>query len=45
MVNMLCSYTMSGRNKNDDVPDAFSMLADYAQSLSGNAVQIIKRPF
>ena len=27
MVNFLCSYTMAGRNKNDDVPDGMAMLS------------------
>lgn len=45
MMNMLCSYTVSGRNKHDDVPDGMAMLADYAQSLSGGEVQVFQRPF
>lgn len=45
MIDMLCSYTMAGKNKHDDVPDGFAMLADYAQSFTGNVVEIIKRPF
>ena len=44
-VNMLCSYTMAGKNKNDDVPDAMAMLADYAQSLGGNQVTVFQRPW
>lgn len=45
MVSMLCSYTMSGKNKHDDVPDAFGMLADYIQSLTNTEVKVVKRPF
>jgi predicted phage terminase large subunit-like protein len=45
MLDMLCSYTMAGRNKHDDVPDAFAMLSDFAQSLSGSKAEIFKRPF
>jgi predicted phage terminase large subunit-like protein len=45
MIEMLCSYTMMGRNKHDDVPDGMAMLAEYAQSLSGQKVEIFKRPF
>ena len=45
MVDMLCSYTMAGKNKHDDVPDAFAMLADYAQSFTAVSVEVIKRPF
>lgn len=45
MLNQLCGYTMAGKNKHDDVPDGFSMLAEYVQSLEGNVVRAIKRPF
>lgn len=45
MMNMLCSYTMVGRNKNDDVPDGMAMFAMFAQTLSGGSVEVIKRPF
>ena len=44
-MQFLCSYTMAGRNKNDDIPDAFAQLSEFVQSLSGNVVEIIKRPF
>ena len=44
-MQFLCSYTMAGRNKNDDIPDAFAQLSEFIQSLSGNKVEIIKRPF
>ena len=44
-LNYLCSYSMGGRNKHDDVPDAFAQLSEFIQSLSGNIVEIIKRPF
>lgn len=45
MMNMLCSYTMAGKNKHDDVPDAMAMLADFAQSLVGGRVEVFQRPF
>ena len=45
MVDMLCSYTMAGKNKHDDVPDGMAMLAEYAQSLSGQKVEIFQRPW
>lgn len=45
MIDMLCSYTMAGRNKHDDVPDGMAMLAIYAQSLSGVKVEVFQRPF
>ena len=44
-MQFLCSYTMAGRNKHDDVPDAFAQLSEFVQSLSGNSVEIIKRPW
>lgn len=45
MLNMLTGYTMAGKNKNDDVPDAMAMLAEFIQSLEGNKVEVFKRPF
>lgn len=44
-IGMVCSYTMAGRNKNDDAPDALSMLADYVQTFAQSQVQVIQRPF
>jgi len=44
-LNFLCSYTMAGRNKFDDVPDSISMLADYAQTFISGQVQVFARPF
>ena len=45
MMDMLCSYTVAGKNKHDDVPDGMAMLSEYAQSLTGNKVQIFERVF
>lgn len=45
MMDMLCSYTMAGKNKHDDVPDGMAMLAEYAQSLNGRNVEVFKRPW
>lgn len=44
-VGMLCGYTMAGKNAHDDVPDAFSMLADFIQSFEQQIVKIIERPY
>lgn len=44
-LNFLCSYTMAGKNKNDDVPDAFAQLSEFIQSLEGNRIEVFKRPF
>lgn len=45
MINMLCSYTVVGKNKYDDVPDGMAMLAEFAQSLSTARVEIFNRPW
>ena len=44
-LGMLCSYTMAGRNAHDDVPDAFSMLSDFIQSIETQTVRLIQRPY
>jgi hypothetical protein len=36
---------MGGKNKHDDVPDAFSMLADFIQSYENGRVEVMRRPF
>lgn len=45
MMNMLCSYTVAGKNKHDDVPDGMAMLSEYAQSFIRNTVEIFQRFF
>ena len=42
-MNLLYSYSMSGKNKFDDVPDAMAMLSDFCQSFSAQKVDVIKR--
>ena len=44
-ISMLCAYTMAGKNKNDDVPDAMAMLAEYAQSMATSKVEVFQRPW
>ena len=44
-LNYLCTYTMAGKNKNDDIPDAFAQLSEFAQSLEGSKVEVFRRPF
>ena len=44
-VNMLCSYTMAGKNKHDDIPDGMAMLAEYAQSMGASRVEVFQRPW
>lgn len=41
----LCSWTMSGRNKKDDVPDAMAMLVDYVQTFTYGKAEVFLRPF
>lgn len=41
----LCGYTMAGKNKHDDVPDAMAQLALYVQSFVMNRVEVIERFF
>ena len=44
-ITMLCSYTMAGKNKNDDTADGMAMLAEYAQSLGAAKVEVFQRPW
>ena len=44
-MQFLCSYTMAGRNKNDDIPDAFAQLSEFIQSLTNGVVEVFKRPW
>ena len=45
MMDMLCTYTVAGKNKHDDVPDGMAMLSEYAQSFNTNKVVIFDRFF
>lgn len=44
-MNFLTSYSMVGKNKHDDVPDAFSMLANFVQGSRTTIAVVMKRPF
>lgn len=44
-IRQLCTYTVAGKNKHDDTPDAVSMLAEFVQNQHLNTVEIIKRVF
>jgi predicted phage terminase large subunit-like protein len=44
-MNMLCSYTMMGKNKHDDVPDGIAQYAEFVQSLEGTKVEVFNRPW
>ena len=41
----LCSYSLEGKNKHDDGPDAMAQLSQYIQGFMGNRIQIVKRQF
>lgn len=44
-VQMLTGYTMAGKNKHDDVPDAFAAFSDMVQSFETNRATVVRRPF
>ena len=44
-ITMLTNYTMGGKVKHDDVPDAFSMLSDFIRSRDYGHAIIMQRPF
>lgn len=44
-MNFLTSYSMVGKNKHDDVPDALSMLANFVQGSRTTIAMVLKRPF
>lgn len=45
MLSFLTGYTMAGKNKHDDVPDAMAMLALYVQGTAVSRVEIGNRPY
>jgi predicted phage terminase large subunit-like protein len=44
-MNQLCTYSMVGKVKNDDIADALALFVDFILSFSANKVTILKRPF
>lgn len=44
-MRQLTGYTMSGKNKNDDVPDAMADLENFAKTFSRSVVTVRKRVF
>ena len=44
-MGQLCSYSMMGKNKHDDVPDAIAMFVDWQMSDRTNIARILKRPY
>ena len=45
MLTQLTSYSMMGKNKHDDVPDALALFVDWQMSDRANIATIMKRPF
>lgn len=45
MHQFLTGYTMSGKNKHDDVPDGLACFAIYAQELTSGTINVWKRNF
>ena len=45
MMQQLTSYSMMGKNKHDDVPDALALFVDWQMSDRANIATIMKRPF
>lgn len=45
MLAKMCSYTLIGKNKHDDVPDGMAQLVEFILSRAKNTVEVFKRPF
>ena len=44
-MQLLTSYSLEGKNKHDDAPDAMAQLSQYIQGFAGNKIQIVRRMF
>ena len=44
-MTQLCTYSIAGKNKHDDVPDVLSMFVDWQMSDRANVATIVKRRF
>lgn len=44
-MTQLCTYSISGKNKHDDVPDTLAMFVDWQMSDTHNTAIIMRRPF
>lgn len=42
-MRFLTTYSMSGKNKHDDAPDAMSLLCEFARQTLGSSVEVIDR--
>ena len=45
MVNMLTTYTMTGKNPHDDVPDGMAMLIMFVESMTAGKAEVFQRPW
>lgn len=45
MMGFLCTYSVSDKNKHDDAPDSFAMLAPFVANMVGNRMEIDDRFF
>ena len=45
MMNMLTTYTMTGKNAHDDVPDGMAMLIQFSESMTGGKAEVFQRPW
>ena len=45
MINMLTTYTMTGKNPHDDVPDGMAMLIQFVESMDGGKAEVFQRPW
>ena len=45
MIGMLTTYTMTGKNPHDDVPDGMAMLGQFVESLNMGKVEVFQRPW
>ena len=44
-MTQLCTYSIAGKNKHDDVPDTIAMFVDWQMSDTRNIATIMRRPF
>ena len=44
-MQFLTGYTLVGKNKHDDVPDAMSMLEEFVRGFFGNRIEVHRRTF
>ena len=44
-MQQMCGYTLTGKNKHDDAPDALAMLVEFIETFTMQAAVVMKRPF